>query len=279
MLGRMPAGLVPAPVRASADAYLRLADAAAPGLIEGLYLHGSVSFGDFQPERSDIDFVAVLAERPDARTVELLGGVLAELSGQYPRPYFDGLHVTYADLARPPGDCPDVPCVGEWQFAEAGRHNLNPVTWHELAWHAVTLRGPGPGEAEIWADASALRSYTHANLTTYWRPLLERLQAGQDAAIAAPASQSEWLTEWFVLGTARLHHLLATGTLTSKGGAGRYALADLDTAWHPIVTEALRIRTSGSAGSSPYRDDDAARIRDTIAFSAAVIEAGLALGA
>jgi hypothetical protein len=51
---------VPAPVVVDqvVDAYLRMVDAEVAGLVEGLYLVGSVALGDFRPRGSDIDFVA-----------------------------------------------------------------------------------------------------------------------------------------------------------------------------------------------------------------------------
>ncbi|MER6304492.1 hypothetical protein [Streptomyces sp. NPDC001657] len=44
-----------------------------------------------------------------------------------------------------------------------GRQGLNPVTWHELAAHAVVLRGPQLTAADVWADRAALRAYCHTN--------------------------------------------------------------------------------------------------------------------
>lgn len=39
--------------------YLEVADRLEPGLVEGLYLQGSIALGDYRPGVSDIDFVAV----------------------------------------------------------------------------------------------------------------------------------------------------------------------------------------------------------------------------
>jgi len=81
-----------------------------------------------------------------------------------------------------------------------------------------------------------------------------------------------------VLGVSRLHHLLATGKLTSKCGAGHHALAAFDPQWHPLIIEALGIREGASAVSG-YAGDPARRGRDTTAFTRMVVNAGLALGA
>lgn len=55
-----------------------------------------------------------------------------------------------------------------------------------------------------------------------------------------------------VLGVSRLHYTLASGRITSKLGAGEYALTRFDDDWHRIVEECLRIRC-GTSGRSLYR--------------------------
>ncbi len=82
---------------------------------------------------------------------------------------------------------------------------------------------------------------------------------------------------WSVLGVSRLHHLLATSRLTSKSGAGRYALTAFGPQWHRIIEEALRARERPGDVSS-YDGDPEARGRDTAAFTVMAVESGLALG-
>ncbi|WP_129839680.1 aminoglycoside adenylyltransferase domain-containing protein [Streptomyces sp. RFCAC02] len=265
----------------SAESYLRLADRAVPGLVEGLYIHGSPTYGDYCPGHSDIDFAAVLRHRPSPDETALLGSVLDGLRDAHPRPYFDGFHITRADLAAPPAVCPDVPCVAEWRHEPAARHGLDPVTWHELAHRAIALRGPRLTPADVHDDPAGLRAFTRDNLDTYWRPTLERVRAAADALPGLPeeraAALSAQITEWCVLGMARLYHLLATGRSTSKSGAGRHARAVLDSVWHPVIDEALRLRHGTATGPSPYGADPVVRVRDAIAFTAVVLDLSLRL--
>lgn len=259
----------PAEVRQVTSTFLSLVDEAAPGLVEGLYLHGSLGFGEWYDGRSDIDFVAVLAQR-SAEVVDTLRDVHARVAEVFPRPTFDGFHLTWDDLAGAPYDCPDLPCTQAGYFHEAARLDVHPVTWHELAGHGIRVRGPELGHVDIWTDEAALRRYTHEYLRSYW------LEEGQTLRrFPAEAGRPEIVARC-VLGTSRLHHLLARNTLTSKTGAGRYALQAFGERWRPIVTEAILIREFGEP-SGAYDGHPERRARDTIDFCAMVVETGLAI--
>jgi Domain of unknown function (DUF4111) len=261
---------LPAEVTAITGRFLALIDASAPGLVTGLYLRGSLAFGEYFQGQSDVDFTAVLAGRPGADQLAELASAHAAVYDAHPGPHFDGFHLLRTDLASPPGECPDLPCMFGGSFRPAGRFDVNPVTWHELARRAVAIRGPALTEADVWTDDDALLAYSHANLTSYWAGVGERLRAHADAAVTPRA------VEWCVLGVSRLHHLLATGALTSKSGAGRYALTAFGPRWRPIVREALRVRER-PAEASEYEHDPDSRGRDAKEFTGMAIESGLAL--
>jgi len=257
----------PGQVQQVTGTFLELVDERRPGLVEGLYLHGSLGFGEWYDGRSDVDYVALLADRPDQETTELLREVHAALGETFPRPAFDGPHLTWADLARTPYDCPEVPCTLAGSFGP-GRVDVNPVTWHELAQHGVTLHGPPLEEVTLRVDQGELRAYTHSNLASYWTEAVAALGKAPDQA-ADPDTVA-----WFVLGTARLHHLLVTDTLTSKTGAGRYAADAFGERWRPLVTEALSARVSGELTGAIAAE----RLgREVVDFASMVIEAGLAI--
>ena len=82
------------------DAYLEIVDREAPGLIEGLYLTGSVALGEFPPHTSDVDFVAVTAAPPDSAAVLALSRAHRRLREPHARPFFDGRYVTWADALQ-----------------------------------------------------------------------------------------------------------------------------------------------------------------------------------
>ena len=270
---------LPAEVARSVGSFLTAADELAPGLVTGFYLVGSVALGDFHPRgagrgrlstASDIDFLAVTEVRPGPRECAALAHALSRADARR----LDGAFLTWADVASGPDACPDVPVVRGNRLLPAGRTGPDPVAYCELVAHGLALRGPGPGELEVWADRDALRAYTADNLRTYWRPWWERHHRRTVCTLAVGATA--WFPVWSVLGVARLHHLLATGTMTSKCGAGRYARAAFDERWRRILDECLALRTGGAEGRRGYRDP-LARRRDTLDFVDSTIDAALAL--
>lgn len=253
---------LPAQVAEVCDTFLAAVPA---GLVTGLYLRGGVGFGEWVPGRSDVDFVATLAHRPGAPEVEALRRAHALVRDAHPGVPFDGPHVLVEDLRADPTRCPDVPCVLHHLFEEEQTVHDGVVCWHELARHGVTVTGVPHDELGIWTSQQVLVDFTRRNLDTYWRRNAEALTAmPQEGA-------TEDACEWCVLGVARLHHLLVTGEMTTKTGAGRWGLVHYPERFHRVLREALRIR---SGGGIEYRNDDGSRGTDTAAFTAYVVAQG-----
>lgn len=260
---------LPDAVTAVCEAHAALVDEAAPGLLAGLYLHGSICFDGEFFAGSDVDFVATLTRRPGEADVEALRRVHAELDKSGERPAYDGFYLLETDLAGPPEAVPPTPGVlGGW-FAVGRQGDQILVTWHELAERGITLRGRDLHDLPIHQDAVGLRESTRANLAGYWSTQLEALRHHPREA-ALP-----WAAEWGGLGAPRLHHLLSTGRLTSKSGGGRWALEAFPQ-HREVVEEALRVREHPD-GPSSYAGDPARRGRDLIALMTDVIDDGLAL--
>lgn len=253
---------LPPEVMAPCTTWLDLVDGLAPGLVTGLHVRGGVGFGEFVPGTSDVDMVAVLARRPTDADVAALEESHAMLGDRGLGTPLDGIHVSATDLAGDPDDCPDVPCVLHGWFEPAGRYDVSPVGWHELARHSVAVRGELPA---VSTDQTRLVSFTRDTLASDW--------AGFAASLAKfPAEAATEAATWHVLGAARLHHLLVTGTMTSKSAAGRWGLGHYDERWHAVLREALRVRGAGDdAVIAPPYADPADRGADVAAFVAHVV--------
>jgi hypothetical protein len=227
------------------DAYLQAVDAEAPGLVEGLYLTGSVALGDFRPHTSDIDFVAVTTQRLDAADLAALSRAHGRLRKRCPKPYFDGLYVTWDELAHNPSVASRGPSSHKGRFRARGGGPRDPVTWHTLARQGVICRGPKPTGLGIRTDPDELARWTLNNLDTYWRRLLDR-----SSRFPHPQNLivlTSWGAAWIVLGISRLHFTLSTGEICSKEVAGLYARQTFPERWHRVLDESLRIRRADRA--------------------------------
>ncbi|HYQ32089.1 MAG TPA: aminoglycoside adenylyltransferase domain-containing protein, partial [Lapillicoccus sp.] len=67
-----------------------------------------------------------------------------------------------------------------------------------------------------------------------------------------------------VLGVTRVHYMLTTGRVTSKCGAGEWALTVCEPEWRRLLEECLRIRNRPTKASL-YRDPFTRR-RQALAF-------------
>ncbi|MDQ3856750.1 MAG: DUF4111 domain-containing protein, partial [Chloroflexota bacterium] len=231
------------------ETYIHTVDATAPGLLEGLYLVGSVALGDYRPHESDLDFIAVVPDRPSVEALPVLRHIHAQLRARYRRPHFDGVYVTSEDLGRNPALAGPVPSAHEGRV-QWGRSGLDPIAWHTLARNGVALRGPEAADLAVWTDSDALRAWTLDNLRSYWRPWHRRFS--RPLSIEGLAALGAWAPAWGVLGVSRLHYTLLTGEIISKEGAGIHALSAFPPRWQRIIEECLRIRR-GRHGSSLYR--------------------------
>jgi len=253
---------LPGPVEAVCTTFL---DAVPDGLVTGLYLRGGIAFGEWVPGKSDVDFTATLSRRPCDEDVATLRAAHATVAAAYAdSPFFDGAHLPADDLTRSPAECPDAPAVQQHEFAV--RDAYDPVSWHELARHGVTVAGPPVESLGIWTDDAVLRAHTIDNLDTYWRRHAEACTHDPERASVPFAC------EWVVPGIARLHHLLVTGRQTAKSMATRWGLEYYPERFHRVLREALWVR---EGAFEPQYDDLVERGRDIGAFATYVVGQGV----
>jgi len=253
--------------------YLALVDAAAPGLVEGLYLVGSVALDDFHPRSSDVDFIATSSTALNEDARQALASVHAGLAAEAGNPAFEGIYVTFDELTRSPANTAGpVHHDGRLTVGPGGR---SPVEWATLAWHGVPVRGPDPAQLAVHADAAELTAWTLENLDQYWDRWITRSK--DPASRTAMAMLTDWGVAWGVLGVSRQHYTVATGQITSKTGAGRYALGRFPARWHGVIAEALRCRPEPVSAPAPG-DAPEQRRTQAVAFMEAAAEDCLRLG-
>lgn len=198
----------------------------------GLYIHGSLASGDFEPSRSDIDFVA-------ATPAELPQAILPELRGMHARLSASGLH-----WARE--------LEGSYLPLSALRrydplHNIHPalrvdgsfeLDGHGSDWiiqlsllreRAIVLAGPDPRDLINPVEPDDLRRAVRGILGEWWSQPLP-----QPERFASRHYQS-----YAVLTMCRALFTLHFGRAPSKTEASRWALETLEAGRAGLIQRAL----------------------------------------
>jgi hypothetical protein len=239
----MPAE-IPRLIQPLLEAYLTRMAAELPGFMAACYLHGSVALGAFNPRLSDIDFITVVSRRCTDHDIQRLTAIHRELEQRYPRWPLQGSYFQWGDLGRFEDSIEPCPAYHDGSLHPAAHHDVNPVTWHVLKTRGVALAGPEPGALDFMVDWDRLIAGMHQNLNTYWRRFIR------------DPRRIAWLwgdygIQWAVLGVLRQFYTFSEQDITSKTGAGHYALDHLPERWHRIIHESLNIRDQ--PGTSLYR--------------------------
>ncbi|MEV6844875.1 aminoglycoside adenylyltransferase domain-containing protein [Actinoplanes sp. NPDC051411] len=114
----------------------------------GLYVHGSLVAGDFAPERSDLDLLAVLTAEPDAELLKLLADRHAVLDRRHPE-WAGRIEVEYVPAAALHG--PDGHLIARISPGET-LHLLPATTHRRVTWGSVHDTGRalvGPPAREL----------------------------------------------------------------------------------------------------------------------------------
>jgi hypothetical protein len=245
------------------EGYLDDLESTVPDLVTGVYLTGSVALSDFHPAWSDIDFVTVVNETPDDRQRMLLADIHERLAARQPTPRLDGYYLRGSDLANPPDRLVTLGLQAKGGVLHFGSNWVPSIlVWHELAEHGLHVHGPGLEQRDIARDEEMLRDWCLASIAQQWTPWWFRnakLWSGSGLG-----SLGGWAPASGVLGVTRIHYMLTTGRVTSKCGAGEWALTVCEPEWRRLLEECLRIRNRPTKASL-YRDP-LTRRRQALAF-------------
>jgi hypothetical protein len=204
-----------------------------PANLAGLYLRGSLVSGDFRPESSDIDLLAVtyrpINEAEFARLLDLHNAIDAS-----DHPFARRIEIAYIDAPslRRYQSGRSFPTLGQGETLEWKQHYAN---WILERWmvreQGIALFGPLP--------AALIEPVAYAELRA---AVQVRLQDWADWA--ANLNDPEWRLpnrhKFYVVETmCRALYTLATGDITSKPRSVAWARDHLPQPWRTLVDESL----------------------------------------
>jgi hypothetical protein len=200
--------------------------------IVGLYLSGSLAYGDFVPERSDIDLQAVVQNpltEEELRSVEQLH---RQIEGRCPE-WADRIECSYVPLEFIRELTPPATPRPWWGFGtfypEAPAGNEWIINHYLLSKHGISLDGPDFNELIPPIDIDCVRRASAKDLFQEWLPKID------DGAWLSNGHYQSYL----VLNVCRILHTVIRGEPGSKKVAGEWAKATYPQ-WKSLIEEAER---------------------------------------
>ncbi len=198
----------------------------------GLYLYGSLSSGDFNPQSSDVDFLVVTNGELPPTTVIRLETMHRELaaSGLKWATKLEGSYLPLAHLRRYDPDAPPCPQINEGRFYTAVHGPDWVIQRHILREKGVALAGPALRPLIDPVSPEQLHKAMNGVLQGWWAPMLD------DPSFLKRADYQAF----GVLTMCRVLYTLDHGEIASKPVSARWAKGQLEAAWTPIIDQALR---------------------------------------
>lgn len=201
--------------------------------LAGVYVHGSLSTGAFNPRTSDVDVVVTTRVLTDGPANERLQEVYSAMHGWGDERWADRLEAMFIPakvLAAP--DIPSIAVLELHQDEGFKVQDLGPdliIQKRTLREHGITLFGPKISKVVAPVTGGELRDAVIGTLREWWLPQLEYpgqfLKRGYQA--------------YAVVTMCRALCLLVTGELMSKPEAASWALrGPYLEVWHPLIESA-----------------------------------------
>jgi predicted nucleotidyltransferase len=199
----------------------------------GMYLYGSLSSGDFNPETSDIDFLVVTTSTLSDKAIAELRSMHQRIwkSGQKWASKLEGSYIPKRDIRRHNPHSTPCPTVNEGKFYLDQRGSDWIIQRHVIREQGTVLAGPDP---KMLIDPVSPEDIRHAvkGVLQEWRfPMLE---------------DPSWLKNhgseyhaFAILTMCRALYALQHGTIVSKPVAARWAQKELGDRWSQVIEQSL----------------------------------------
>jgi predicted nucleotidyltransferase len=199
----------------------------------GMYLYGSLSSGDFNPETSDIDFLVVTKNDLSSEKIAALKSMHEQIwaRGMQRAARLEGSYVSKDLIRRHDSDGAPCPTVNEGEFYMGKRGSDWIIQRHIVRECGVIVEGPDPKTLIDPVTPDDIRSAVQGILQEWWFPMLE---------------DPSWLKEhgsnyhgYAAITMCRAMHALEHGTIVSKPAAVRWAKEELGSKWHTLIEQAV----------------------------------------
>lgn len=200
--------------------------------VVGLYLSGSLAYGDFVPGRSDIDLQAVVRSPLTEDELQPIGKLHREIERCCPQ-WANRIECSYVPLGLMrelmPPDTPRPWWGFGTLYAEASAGNEWIINHYLLSRHGIALEGPNFNELIPRISIHDVRQASARDLFQEWLPKIDNV-----AWLSNSHHQS-----YLVLNLCRILHTVVQGQVGSKKSAGSWTKTTYPQ-WQNLIEEAER---------------------------------------
>ena len=219
-------------INALLDLFLDCVQAILGDRFAGLYLHGSLAAGEFDPARSDIDFLVATAGELPADLIPALAAMHERIAATSPRwaAMLEGSYIPLDALRRYDPARAVHPHLTMGDGLHVEHHDAAGVILrHVLREQGIVLAGPSPHTLIEPVMPDDLRRAVVDLFSSWWAPVLD-----DSTRLRSPAYQT-----YAVLTMCRILYTLHHGAVVPKSVAARWAQAELGGQWAELVDRAL----------------------------------------
>jgi len=225
----------------------------------GMYLYGSLSSGDFDPNSSDIDFAVVTESILPDETTSALADLHQRIwsSGLKWASKLEGSYIPKDLIRRHDPHGPPCPTINEGKFYVDQRGSDWIIQQHVIREYGVVLEGPDPKMLIDFVAPDDIRGAILGVLREWWFPMLDN-----------PTWLKEHGSEYHaftVLSICRALHALKHGTIVSKPVAAKWAQKELGKEWSQTIELSLAAQSHDGKDYELY-DKALELIRFTLDF-------------
>lgn len=201
----------------------------------GMYLYGSLSSGDFNPESSDIDFLFVTESQLDNETISHLETMHKQTwaSSLQRAGELEGAYVPKSLIRKHNPNGVPCPTINEGKFYMAPLGSDWIIQRHVVREYGIIIEGPDPKKLIDFVTPEDISGAVMGTLHEWWFPMLNDPSWLRDYEVG--------YRSFAVITMCRVLHALETGTITSKPKAAAWTKTKLGEPWIHLIDKALAV--------------------------------------
>lgn len=207
----------------------------------GIYLHGSLALGDFDPQTSDVDFMVVVKEKLTDEQVEQIQKMHQGLidSDQKWGKKLEGSYLTLEQLKSEEPPFEPRPYLNEKNFYPAADYGYEWVLEkYAVREKGIVLVGEEPKNIIDRVEVDDVLKAVKRIFEENWEPML----------LDPQKLENDWYRPYAILTLCRIMYAIEKGKVGSKQEAAGWVMENFGDRWRDVVDMARKWKRGDSFG-------------------------------